>query len=532
MQLSTLREFIKNVMDNTVAVTSGIDDIITGKDHSLSHQERIRLTNGYIWYDFASIPQCDNELNHEQTKQAQMDAIQSIPAYVKACSFFIVLCPTIPHTTGGICDFRSWQQRGWCRAEGVSWLLGKDQTEVLIVRSPTEAHFASNRICAVQHPVGQGEFAVAEDRKILYQVLETLLDHSLAKRDIKSERDPIGLFLKCIRHTILAGLPQPTPTGASQCSWFPSQDEQEAFLSDFGFTSWHHRRAHGWTPLMCAAAEDNAGMVRAALAAGLSPHQKTKVGVPLFFVASGLSALHLACLWSSEATVQALLDGKADPNQLGSFAGVTPLVATSTREDTDPSALGIARTLIKHGAKVAEGQGPLGLTPLHTASHQGNLLMVQEMIQQGGDVHRSLGFLGFKPLHMAAQEDNVTVVQFLLDCRSDPNCVAVQSGIARALVLGGRCAAMVGATSKPLKYFAEASKSTPLHFAADGGHVGCFRALLDAHADPTLRNSMQQTPLDLACSKGHEGVKTIVRSMTILRSSLPADVAEEDIFSI
>ena len=371
MQLRALSEFLKNVMNDTVAVTSSIADIlVTGKDRSLSQQERTKLTHGYIWYDFASVPQCLNELkNDEQTQQAQMDAILSIPAYVKACSFFIVLCPTVVHaTTGGICDFRSWQERGWCRAEGISWLLVKDQSEVLLLSSPTEAHFASHFISALQHPVGQGEFAVADDRKVLYQVVEALFDRSLQKRSITSERDPTGLLLKCIRHTILAGLPPPTPTASPQCtSGIPSQDEQEAFLSDFGFTSWNHRRAHGWTPLMCAAAADNLGMVRAAVRAGLPVQQKTRAGVPLLAVPSGLSALHMACSWSSEATVQALLDGNADPNQLGSTVGITAMVAAAAREDADPRALGVVQTLIKNGANVVEGQGFLGLTPLHCA---------------------------------------------------------------------------------------------------------------------------------------------------------------------
>ena len=165
-------------------------------------------------------------------------------------------------------------------------------------------------------------------------------------------------------------------------------------------------------------------------------------------------------------------------------------------------------------------------------SHSGNYKMAQGLIEHGGDVHRSDGFLGFRPIHMAAGEGNVRVTQLLLDCRSDPNCLVDQSRIASALAFGGRCAAVVGATNKPLEYFAEASKSTPLHLAACGGHVGCFRALLDARADPTLRNSMKQTPLDLACSKGHEGVVTIVRNLTTSLSSLPADVAEEYFVSV
>ena len=215
---------------------------------------------------------------------------------------------------------------------------------MIVLRSATLANLA---LAFRARPVGQGMFACEEDRKLLRLVLETLLERCVQRRDVKSERDVCSLFLKCSRHTILAGLPwsTSTPSPQSPCSGLPSQEEQKAFLADLGFQSWHHRRSHGWTTLMCAAIADNPGMVRAALAAGVAPEVKTKLGVPLLNVHAGNSALHFASLLAGEETVTALLEGRADPNQPGTKLALGPLALASEREESDHSSSGIGQTL-------------------------------------------------------------------------------------------------------------------------------------------------------------------------------------------
>ena len=59
----------------------------------------------FLWYDYFSVPQVGD--SHNQAK-----AIQSIPAYVAACSFFFALVPFIEDTA---LSPMSWSHRGWCR---------------------------------------------------------------------------------------------------------------------------------------------------------------------------------------------------------------------------------------------------------------------------------------------------------------------------------------------------------------------------------------------------------------------------------
>ena len=66
-----------------------------GKSHSLSKQDCVDMTHGFIWYDFMSVPQCIGETKGcTETQDEQMEAILSIPAYIRKCRFFLVLCPT------------------------------------------------------------------------------------------------------------------------------------------------------------------------------------------------------------------------------------------------------------------------------------------------------------------------------------------------------------------------------------------------------------------------------------------------------
>ena len=71
----------------------------TGQSLSLSKQDRVEVTKGYIWYDFASAPQCIG-----RGCPPCLDTKEDQPA-----PFFSSCAATLLRTTGG-----------WCRAEQVS----------------------------------------------------------------------------------------------------------------------------------------------------------------------------------------------------------------------------------------------------------------------------------------------------------------------------------------------------------------------------------------------------------------------------
>eukprot|EP00440_Ansanella_granifera_P018863 gb/GFBE01020495.1/.p1 GENE.gb/GFBE01020495.1/~~gb/GFBE01020495.1/.p1 ORF type:complete len:837 (+),score=124.53 gb/GFBE01020495.1/:1-2511(+) len=78
--------------------------------HELARSRRMALENIYIWVDYCGIPQCSAD-------QQQL-AINSLPAYVSACSAFVVIAPQILHSVSQVpCNFTSYSNRFWCRLE-------------------------------------------------------------------------------------------------------------------------------------------------------------------------------------------------------------------------------------------------------------------------------------------------------------------------------------------------------------------------------------------------------------------------------
>ena len=61
-----------------------------------------------------------------------------------------------------------------------------------------------------------------------------------------------------------------------------------------------------------------------------------------------------------------------------------------------------------------------GYTPLHVASHFGQINMVRFLLQHGADVKASTS-IGYTPLHQAAQQGHTTIVNLLLENSAPPN---------------------------------------------------------------------------------------------------------------
>ena len=90
------------------------------------------LTSGYVWFDWFSIPQMVGDVG-TSTKVDQLNAINSIPAYVREATCFAVLCPSASNTSGTLCDFNTWKSRAWCRAEQLCPRLSLTQELMLLV---------------------------------------------------------------------------------------------------------------------------------------------------------------------------------------------------------------------------------------------------------------------------------------------------------------------------------------------------------------------------------------------------------------
>lgn len=114
-------------------------------------------------------------------------------------------------------------------------------------------------------------------------------------------------------------------------------------------------------------------------------------------------------------------------------------------------------------------------TPLHKASHNGDLRTVQQILDEASQPEEKVNAPGAadrRPLHRAAGGDHAEVVRILLE----------KGAKIDAPDKGGR---------------------TPLHWASISGHVESASLLLDRGADPLLSTTASKlTPLHLSAEAG------------------------------
>ncbi|CAE7590777.1 BMY1 [Symbiodinium natans] len=77
----------------------------------------------FLWYDYFSVPQLEDRKFYaaadERDGSQQALAINSIPAYVSRCRFFLALCPVVDCPwEDKVLSAASWSRRGWCRVPG------------------------------------------------------------------------------------------------------------------------------------------------------------------------------------------------------------------------------------------------------------------------------------------------------------------------------------------------------------------------------------------------------------------------------
>ena len=209
--------------------------------------------------------------------------------------------------------------------------------------------------------------------------------------------------------------------------------------------------------LVTAAARQDAGAVRALLAAGVDVGARR---------ADGVTALLWAAHWDDVATAELLLAAGADPNAADDH-GVTPLA----RAAENASAALIER-LLAAGADANAAQRS-GLTPLMVAARTGSVEVVRTLLRHGADVDAATAEQGATALMWAVAESHRAIVTALLAAGAD----------------------VAASTAKGM---------TPLLTAAREGDVETARLLLAAGADVDQPGADGTHPLPFAIVDGHD----------------------------
>ncbi len=208
----------------------------------------------------------------------------------------------------------------------------------------------------------------------------------------------------------------------------------------------------------------------------------------------GWTPLANAARQRKDKIAEILLENGANPNL--SSDGTTPLIAAVMR-DSVPT----IDVLLKHGAKIEE-PGPEGYRPLSMAIADSRYDAAKALIEHGADINAASGEDGLTPLIVAAAQTGPAEGARFVPGSTRP------IDIAKMLVDGG---ADVNAQAK--------NGMTALMVAATHNSPPMIGLLMDAGADPDLKNSLGQTATDVAKINGNEEAGQAIKVLASTRSA-------------
>lgn len=287
-KFKTLTSTLKRMVAGELAVRPGwMVDMLHGneaKEFRCSASQLQRdLTEGYVFFDFMSIPQAP------EAAEAQQRAIASLVSFVSDSRYFFVLAGGWTHEDGSQRDEMAWSDRGWCRMELAANVLSPSSKPMVVVRSPTaiESYPPGGQILRewLNHGiVGRGKFTVDDDRLKLAPHLQHLISarkaQALAEGDLEFFR-----MLHARTAALLGG------TGI-----FPPEEPYTAWMAAMRFESVDDgkKSKSGLTPLFFAVVAGRKDLVAALLERNADIYARCQIEIPRFAFQKGFTVLGVA----------------------------------------------------------------------------------------------------------------------------------------------------------------------------------------------------------------------------------------------
>jgi ankyrin repeat protein len=217
----------------------------------------------------------------------------------------------------------------------------------------------------------------------------------------------------------------------------------------------------------------------------------------------GWTPLQNAARQRKDGMIKALIELGADVNRPDD-SGMTPLIAAAMRDHV-PS----IKVLIEKGANI-EQPGTQGFRPLALAIAENKYESAKALMEAGADLSAASGADGLTPLMLIAAQTSPAEGARFLPGSTRP------SDIARGLVERG---ADVNAQSK--------NGVTALMIAATHNSAPMIGLLMDAGADPALKNQQGQTATEVAERNGNLEAAQAILVLSSGRSAAAPAPAEE-----
>jgi len=491
------------------------------------------LPTAQLWVDYLSIPQPGMEpekpnmlrskrtsdhrysakydTNSDQAKLADQltQAVNSIPAYVEMSSLLLVLVPAGMHfDRKEPCGFPSWRSRGWCRMELQTALLTVSETRILVCNGPEATPYFLYTSDAWRLTAGGGQFTCCRNKHLvngrritcdkarIHRILSILLDskdHFLTKLGRLDE----ARHFACMRQWFLRDLlPSESPL-LHQGNIY----EQSSFPALCNMLEWDHPDdvigPSGRTLLHYAVLANDVGAVRELLARNTDALDIVMQDPDVSVGERAEVPLLTAVAFAGFEVVEALLDAKANPHL---DYDVLLRAAQFNRSDIVHAWLRRFPDWDLEKRDMKYGSTSLLQFLYFLVDDNASMEVVREMLTRLGD-RPVQNYFGMGMLHSLCFNNNSVphIVKFLFDTNIDVNMTMQPSTDEwRARYMSSQSAIRDGnLDGEVTRELARWEGSTALMLAARHGKVAEVCALVEARADPSLRNGMGQNALEM-----------------------------------